>query len=69
MEVDQKVQKLLFLFGATNSSFNPLVYGIFSIKRPSSAEPPSALKVTTVTRLRRPTFSMTAAEAEQKLDV
>jgi len=69
--VDQKVQKLLFLFGATNSSFNPLVYGIFSIKRPpsSSPAPPSAVKVTTITRLRRPTFSMTGPEAAQKLDV
>ncbi|CAB3381338.1 Hypothetical predicted protein [Cloeon dipterum] len=67
--VDQKVQKLLFLFGATNSSFNPLVYGIFSIKRPSSAglAPPSTAKITTISRLKRPNSCEATPEMPQKM--
>ncbi|KAF4532976.1 hypothetical protein B566_EDAN000665 [Ephemera danica] len=30
--LDPKVQRLLFLFSSTNSSFNPLVYGLFNIR-------------------------------------
>lgn len=32
LEVDQRVQKILFLFACTNSCANPIVYGIFNIR-------------------------------------
>lgn len=33
LNLDPKVQRLLLLFACTNSSFNPLVYGVFNIRR------------------------------------
>lgn len=31
--LDQKLQKILFLFACTNSCMNPIVYGLFNIRR------------------------------------
>ncbi|KAG8326942.1 hypothetical protein J6590_029696 [Homalodisca vitripennis] len=31
-ELDQRVQKGLFLFACTNSCMNPIVYGVFNIR-------------------------------------
>lgn len=33
LQVDQKVQKGLFLFACTNSCMNPVVYGLFNLPR------------------------------------
>ncbi|XP_014271665.1 adipokinetic hormone/corazonin-related peptide receptor variant I [Halyomorpha halys] len=35
-KVDQRVQKALFLFACTNSSINPIVYGVFNIRKPKN---------------------------------
>lgn len=35
-QVDQRVQKALFLFACTNSSINPIVYGAFNIRKPKN---------------------------------
>ena len=36
-QVDQRIQKALFLFACTNSSINPIVYGVFNIRKPINA--------------------------------
>lgn len=30
---DQRIQKVLYLFACTNSCMNPIVYGVFNLKR------------------------------------
>lgn len=37
--VDQRLQKLLFLFACTNSCMNPIVYGVFNVKLRKSRKP------------------------------
>lgn len=37
-QLDEKVQRGLFLFASTNSCMNPIVYGIFNIRTHRSAE-------------------------------
>lgn len=33
IKVDQRVQKCLFLFACTNSCMNPIVYGVYNIRK------------------------------------
>lgn len=37
--VDQRIQKILFLFACTNSCMNPVVYGIYNVRKKRTASP------------------------------
>ncbi|XP_043483308.1 gonadotropin-releasing hormone II receptor-like isoform X2 [Leptopilina heterotoma] len=37
IKVDQKIQRALFLFACTNSCMNPIVYGVFNIRKRKKA--------------------------------
>lgn len=39
LNVDQRIQKGLFLFACTNSCMNPIVYGLFNIPRKHNRHP------------------------------
>ncbi|XP_046398652.1 adipokinetic hormone/corazonin-related peptide receptor variant I-like isoform X2 [Ischnura elegans] len=45
-EVDQKIQRVFFVFACTNSAVNPMVYGFFNFSRQSKRKPPVNGKVT-----------------------
>ncbi|XP_032681188.1 gonadotropin-releasing hormone II receptor-like [Odontomachus brunneus] len=50
-EVDQRIQKALFLFACTNSCMNPIIYGIFNIRQRNKAPKRAATIETKITPL------------------
>jgi len=54
-KLDQRIQKLLFIFACTNSCVNPMIYGFFHIKARgrSNPDPPRVVIVENNFRLER----------------
>lgn len=72
MEVDQRVQRGLFLFACTNSCMNPIVYGAFNI-RPRRANEQVRPRLSTInsgdSRLSTPTADTNLPPLEVALKV
>ncbi|KAK6643574.1 hypothetical protein RUM43_005084 [Polyplax serrata] len=62
-QVDQRIQKGLFLFASTNSCMNPIVYGIFNIRTKGGKDlPPPPIACDGSTKLISLSFSMSSHE-------
>lgn len=50
-EIDERIQRALFFFACTNSSMNPIIYGIFNIRQRNKAPTRTATIETRITPL------------------